>query len=233
MNRLYECVPQDPVIRSSNWYCDKNDPWLYIYRYFGASAKLEKMLSCAGDMVKQGYKYSYINPGFGPEDWCCVTVTSYWIYEAGMVQDKEWIMGSSNQSYIWSPKYGGAYDALLLNNGWKKYLYNESWLINKKFRAGDIIQSAGHIAVIAADDHEIFEVEKMPTLMNGDTGNVVKNLQALLNLWTTQSGKYKAIKIDGIFGDETEERLKLYQELQGLNVTGYCDAETWKDILLA
>ena len=71
------------------------------------------------------------------------------------------------------------------------------------------------------------------TLRRGDTGNEVKNLQALLNLWTTQNGTYRDIVVDGYFGEETETRLKAYQALQGLTVDGICGDESWNDILAA
>lgn len=68
----------------------------------------------------------------------------------------------------------------------------------------------------------------LKTLKKGSTGNQVKNLQALLNLWMSKS---EPLLIDGIFGEVTESRLKRYQELQGLNVDGIAGDETWSDIL--
>ena len=72
---------------------------------------------------------------------------------------------------------------------------------------------------------------KVKVLREGDTGNEVKTLQCLLNLWTTQSGELYPIYTDGIFGPATAERLKLYQRLQGLEPDAVCGQKTWTDIL--
>lgn len=83
------------------------------------------------------------------------------------------------------------------------------------------------------EESEDIIMGKLDTLKKGDTGNQVKNLQALLNLWTTQGGTYREIVVDGYFGEETETRLKVYQALQGLEVDGICGPYTWTDILTA
>lgn len=83
------------------------------------------------------------------------------------------------------------------------------------------------------EESEDIIMGKLDTLKRGDTGNQVKNLQALLNLWTTQDGTYRDIVVDGYFGEETETRLKAYQALQGLEADGICGPVTWTDILTA
>lgn len=80
---------------------------------------------------------------------------------------------------------------------------------------------------------EEFTLDKMPTLKRGSTGNVVKNLQILLNYWMCQSGANKPLLVDGVFGEKTEEMLKLYQKIQKLTVDGICGYYTWADLLLA
>lgn len=229
--KFAESVPYRPTVRKSNWYTDRSQPWKYIYRYKGNIKNcISNMVTKAEEMISNGYRYNYVNPSFGEYDWCCVTIVSYWVY-CGL--GKKWVFGSSAQPYIWSPSYGGDYDKLLLDNDFAKYDYSDNWLSNKWYRAGDILMSNGHTVMIIEDEQKdkIFEVSNMPTLINGDRGNIVKNLQALLNLWTTQTGKNQPIKVDGIFGNETEERLKLYQKKQGLTVDGICGYESWKDIL--
>lgn len=72
-------------------------------------------------------------------------------------------------------------------------------------------------------------MSKLPELKKGSAGNVVKNLQALLNAWMTKS---EPLELDGQFGDYTEQRLKEYQSIQGLAVDGVCGPYTWADILL-
>ena len=69
------------------------------------------------------------------------------------------------------------------------------------------------------------EVRKLEKGMSGDD---VKSLQALLNLWLT---KDTPLYTDGIFGAITEERVKKYQQIQGLYVDGVCGEKTWADIL--
>ena len=109
----------------------------------------------------------------------------------------------------------------LYDGGWN-YIYRLKDIYNKDIDAGTDVDTS---------EDEI--MTKLETLRNGSTGNQVKNLQALLNLWTTQSGDYEPIAVDGYFGDETENRLKVYQTLQGLYVDGVCGQITWADILLS
>ena len=72
-------------------------------------------------------------------------------------------------------------------------------------------------------------MKKLEILKKGSTGNQVKNLQGLLNVWLTRT---EPLVIDGIFGEITEDRLKLYQSIQGLSADGVCGEMTWNDILI-
>ena len=56
----------------------------------------------------------------------------------------------------------------------------------------------------------------------------VKNLQGLLNVWVPAN----PLKVDGQFGEYTEDKLKIYQNVQGLTVDGVCGPVTWADILI-
>lgn len=61
----------------------------------------------------------------------------------------------------------------------------------------------------------------MKTLRKGDRGNEVKEMQTALN------GAGSNLKIDGIFGNDTETALKFFQNSRGLVVDGICGAATW------
>jgi len=77
------------------------------------------------------------------------------------------------------------------------------------------------------ESEDIDIMAALKKLYKGCEGMQVKNLQALLNVWVRKD----PLLIDGIFGDLTEEKLKIYQKAQGLTVTGICDIITWNDIL--
>lgn len=138
-----ECVPQNPAVKLTDYY---EHNWLYVYRYQGNQSKIDKMVKSAKEMAKNGSKYRYVNPGFGPTDWCCVTACSYWVYEAGITGTK-WKMGDRNQPYFWSPRYGGdTYDDFLINNNFKKLLFKD--VKKDGLRAGDILQSNDHSVTV-------------------------------------------------------------------------------------
>lgn len=61
----------------------------------------------------------------------------------------------------------------------------------------------------------------MKTLRKGSTGNEVKEMQTALN------GAGFPLKVDGIFGNDTETTLRQFQIDRGLFVDGVCGAETW------
>lgn len=225
--KFAESIPSTPSIRISSYYESSVYPWLYVYRYTGAQSKIDRMVAAARTMAANGYNYYYQNPGFGPKGWCCVTACSYWVYQGlGL----NWVMGSSRNDYFWSPRYGGtAYDDFLINHGFKKY--NFAQIGRNGLRAGDILQRWDHSVTVVEGNNteEGFDVAKIKTLKKGSSGNEVKNLQALLNVWLSKTPK---LIVDGVFGSVTEEHLKAYQKAQGLYVDGICGEKTWADILV-
>ena len=63
--------------------------------------------------------------------------------------------------------------------------------------------------------------ELPPTLRLGDTGDDVKLLQSAL------------MPHDGLFGPQTLDALRMYQQRNGLTVDGICGPQTWRSILRA
>lgn len=223
MIKFFECVPDKPVIRSSNYY---DNDWLYVYR-ISDNECISRMITKAYEMANHSGDYRYVNPSFGKNEWCCVTVISYWVC---IGKNVVWVFGDSTQPYLWSPRYGGNYDGFMINYGFEKIPF---YRIGKEgLKAGDILQSWSH-AVLCYDDNRRFELSEMPILKIGSFGNVVKNLQILLNYWMCQNGTNKPLLVDGVLGTLTEQRLKDYQKIQRLTVDGICGYETWKDILLS
>ena len=89
---------------------------------------------------------------------------------------------------------------------------------------------------IGSPDTEKTHIKDTEGIMNeleilklGSTGNQVKNLQGLLNVWMTSG---EPLVVDGIFGKYTETRLKHYQYIQDLKADGVCGRDTWEDLLL-
>jgi len=66
----------------------------------------------------------------------------------------------------------------------------------------------------------------MKTLNLNSSGLQVKYLQILLN----EQGLYLA-EIDGIFGSETMQAVRKFQELKTINVTGSADTSTWNALI--
>lgn len=71
----------------------------------------------------------------------------------------------------------------------------------------------------------------LPILSKGSKGDSVKALQALLNGYGFTDATEKALVLDGSFGTATLYALKAYQNAKGLEVDGYCGANTWKSLL--
>ena len=65
------------------------------------------------------------------------------------------------------------------------------------------------------------EVEQV-TIRKGDRGAAVKELQRLLN------GYGYGLTVDGIFGNKTENAVKMFQASSDLTADGVCGDETWK-----
>ncbi len=71
----------------------------------------------------------------------------------------------------------------------------------------------------------------LPILCKGSKGDAVRALQALLNGCGFTDATEKALALDGNFGTATLYALKSYQDAKGLEVDGYCGANTWKSLL--
>lgn len=68
----------------------------------------------------------------------------------------------------------------------------------------------------------------LPTLKNGSKGATVGALQILLIGNDCSCGSYG---VDGDFGTATENAVMMYQDKQGLPVSGICDAATWAELM--
>lgn len=81
--------------------------------------------------------------------------------------------------------------------------------------------------VITNDSEKVLDVSTLPTLYYGvkNKKSSVKALQSLL------VGYGYSLAIDGSFGSDTNNKLKLYQKAQGLEVDGYCGPATWGRLL--
>ena len=71
----------------------------------------------------------------------------------------------------------------------------------------------------------------LPVLSRGSKGEEVKTLQRLLNAFGCTDANEKALVIDGSFGAATLYALKTYQDMNGLEVDGYCGKQTWASLL--
>ena len=60
---------------------------------------------------------------------------------------------------------------------------------------------------------------QLPIIRKNSTGSAVSMLQAMLQ-----------VKVDGIFGTQTETSLKAFQKNVKITVDGICGAETWKKV---
>ena len=67
--------------------------------------------------------------------------------------------------------------------------------------------------------------DRMPTIQNGNKGSRVRMLQGLLIAW-----RY-SIKVDGIFGDKTEEAVRDFQRKYARPVDGIVGPITWNELL--
>lgn len=70
--------------------------------------------------------------------------------------------------------------------------------------------------------------DNFSVIKKGDTGDVVYFIQIMLSVMKKDDIPYP--KIDGIYGDETEEAVKKYQSLSGLTPTGETDIFTWNNL---
>jgi putative peptidoglycan binding protein len=66
-----------------------------------------------------------------------------------------------------------------------------------------------------------------PTISEGSTGNTVKTLQRDLNAHIIG---VTPLKVDGIFGSQTKNRVESWQDLNGLAVDGIVGPKTWHSL---
>ena len=66
----------------------------------------------------------------------------------------------------------------------------------------------------------------MPMLRKGDRSGYVKTLQILLNKYIRAG-----LSEDGYFGNQTEKKVKKYQQIVGYEQTGIMDGKTWIHLL--
>lgn len=240
MIKCAECVPATPVIRISDWYESTIYPWLYVYRYTGPQSKVDKMVAVAEEMAAQGSIYNYVNNvdpakgpiGFGPLDWCCVTVCSYWVHAAGITPEP-WIMGSNKNDYFWSPRYGGtAYDDFLLENGFEKLKYSK---VGKEgLWKGDIVQRWNHTVTITEGNDEMTNTEramldglkKDVVLKKGSKGELVTFIKNYMKYW----GHYPYTIKNDKFGSKLKKSIMGWQQLNNRKQTGQIREADWTQI---
>lgn len=100
-------------------------------------------------------------------------------------------------------------------------------IIDLSDSAGSGFVLRGWIEVEEADQGDTATV-KLPILKNGSTGETVKTMQIILIGNECSCGKSGA---DGKYGTATQNAVMMYQDKNGLPVTGICDAGTWKKLL--
>jgi peptidoglycan hydrolase-like protein with peptidoglycan-binding domain len=67
-----------------------------------------------------------------------------------------------------------------------------------------------------------------PTIRRGAKGDVVRELQGILNARFPDLSK---LAVDGDFGPATEKRVRHMQQAAGLGVDGICGPQTWRKLL--
>lgn len=100
-------------------------------------------------------------------------------------------------------------------------VYNGGGVYRKKYKLG-YARSAGFGRPDWTMD-EVADMDVRATLRKGDTGELVKQLQELLNL----DKRYGGLKVDGIFGSGTLSSVRAFQADHGLTPDGVVGAKTW------
>ena len=75
---------------------------------------------------------------------------------------------------------------------------------------------------------DVDESKNIPTLRRGSRGDMVEELQALLNAKCGYD-----LEIDGIYGAKTETAVTAFQLANGLTADGICGPKTWKALGVA
>ncbi len=68
------------------------------------------------------------------------------------------------------------------------------------------------------------------SLKVGDTGTNVKEIQYYLYLLSAYYVPLPVIEFDGVFGAQTEQAVKIWQEIQGLTIDGIVGPATWNSV---
>jgi hypothetical protein len=68
-----------------------------------------------------------------------------------------------------------------------------------------------------------------PTIRRGDTGALVREAQARLNIWIMRArpAGIAVLPVTGTFGPGTEAAVKAFQRASGLSVVGFIGPQTW------
>ncbi|MBQ6893355.1 MAG: peptidoglycan-binding protein [Clostridia bacterium] len=69
------------------------------------------------------------------------------------------------------------------------------------------------------------------SVAKGETSDFVMMLQIILNALTIAYDDYEALNIDGIFGDLTENAIKLFQIKNRISPTGIVNKVTWNALV--
>lgn len=94
---------------------------------------------------------------------------------------------------------------------------------------GDILVTkvTGHTVIVLSNGEG---GEDHLTLKEGSEGAEVSELQNYLNQLGYPDNSYNALKVDGKFGERTEQAVKRFQRHNDLNVDGICGPKTWAKI---
>ena len=75
----------------------------------------------------------------------------------------------------------------------------------------------------ALQQWSLWPIASKPAVKFGSTGDIVKYLQGVLKFKAGQTG----ITIDGKFGGQTEDAVKIFQKFFGLTIDGWVGQQTW------
>ena len=102
-------------------------------------------------------------------------------------------------------------------------------------RVGQKVRYVGDfVAAVAATDEQIAEAAgpEYPgyVMKLGSAGDAVMQLQLRMNQVAVLYCAAEFVPVDGVFGETTDQAVRLFQEGLGLPVTGVVDEETWQRI---
>lgn len=120
-----------------------------------------------------------------------------------------------------------------------QYIFNltQDGIVGKStwYKIKNVYNGISRLAELTADKVTYEEVAPIyPTLLSkGQTGDYIKTLQYYLNIVAYFYPQISNITIDGYFGDETEQAVMAFQDMQGLAVDGIVGRDTWKALTSA